>query len=351
MSSKRNYFKIVYFLATFVFVFMSIWPMKMAVAEELVARSIGLSSSFPSENVFHTFNFTTVTPNTVGSVEFEYCSNSPLFDIPCVSPAGLNVSGAGIAVQNGLLGFTVSGVSSANRLVLTKAPVFEAPVAASYQFSNIINPSTPDSVNYVRITLYDSADGAGAIVDRGSVVFVIDDRFNVELYVPPYLTFCVGVTVALDCTSVAGFLADFGELNEFAPATATSQMSVATNDPTGYSIFVNGSTMTAGTNIIPALATQSASSVGVSQFGINLRANTSPAVGSNPTFGSSATGTPNANYNTPNQFRFINGDLVAGTNLPSGYTRYTASYLVNVSEDQAPGVYATTLTYTAVASF
>jgi hypothetical protein len=206
-------------------------------------------------------------------------------------------------------------------------------------------------VNYVKIRVFDNINGSGAIIDTGAVVFVVEDRFNIDAFVPPYLTFCSAVTVELDCSAVSGFLADFGELNEFATATATSQMSAATNDPSGYNIFINGTTMTSGANIIPALATQTGSVIGSSQFGINLRANTTPSVGVNPQAGPVANGSPTANYNTPNQFRFASGDTIASAPLSSGFNRYTVSYVVNVSEDQAPGIYATTLTYTAVASF
>ncbi len=146
-------------------------------------------------------------------------------------------------------------------------------------------------------------------------------------------------------------MADFGEFSSTTATGVTSQMSVATNDGTGYNAFVTGQTMTSGTNIIPALTTQTASSPGTSQFGINLRANSSPSVGSNPQVGPVASGVPDANYNTPNIFRFVNGERVASATTSTGFNRYTISYLVNVSADQAPGLYATTLTYTAVASF
>jgi hypothetical protein len=199
--------------------------------------------------------------------------------------------------------------------------------------------------------VFDDIDTAGSVVDTGAVVFVTEGSFNIDVYVPPYLTFCTGVSVSLDCNSISGFLADFGEFSEFVTRTTTTQMSAATNDPTGYNIFISGQTILSGSNIIPALASQSASQVGVSQFGINLRANANPSVGANPDAGANAGGTPAPEYNTPNLFRFVSGDRVAGSVLSTGFNRYTISYIVNVSENQRPGTYATTLTYTAIASF
>jgi len=340
------------FSTIFVFVlFISLFVIPKAQAADLINRSIALSASWPSANVNHRFNFTTATSSNIGSIRFLYCSNSPLEIDPCTAPAGLNVAGAGIASQSGITGFSVSGASTANSLILTRVPSFTTPVSAEYNFSNIINPSTPNEVDYVRITLFDNINATGATVDSGSVVFVIDDWFNINAYVPPYMTFCVGVTVALDCSSTAGFLADFGEFSNFNPSTVTSQFSVATNDPNGYNTFISGQTMTSGSNIIAGLATQTASQPGTTQFGINLRANSNPSVGSNPDAGPVASGIPATSYNSPNQFRYVSGDLVASANVTTGFNRYTVSYLVNVSADQKPGVYAATFTYTAIASF
>jgi len=264
-------------------------------------------------------------------------------------PTGLNVSSAGIASQSGIIGFSVSGSSTANSLIITKAPVAEAPAASTYVFSNITNPSTPNQIVYVRITVFDSINASGAIIDSGSVVFVVDDRFDISAYVPPYLTFCVAVNVAPNCSTTTGFLGDFGEFKESGAVTTTTQFAVATNDPTGYNTFMGGQTLTSGTNIIPALATQTSSSPGSSQFGINLRANNSPSVGSNPD--GIGTGLPAPSYNTSNQFRFSDSDKIAGATTTTDFNRYTISYIVNISEDQSPGIYATTITYTSIASF
>lgn len=356
MNSKKRYIKKLTFLAVIVFVFSiftTVFVPDKTEAGELTFRSIRLGSSFPApENTTHTFSFRTTTDaTTVGSVLFQYCSNSPLFVDPCTAPAGLDVSGAGLLNESGLTGFSVSGLSDPSNLIITRAPQAETPVTATFLFDNIINPSTPNEVDYVRIHVYDGPNATGNLMDSGSVVFVVDDRFNVSAFVPPYLTFCVGVTVALNCSSASGFLADFGEFSEFSATTATTQMSVSTNDPNGYNVFINGQTLTSGANIIPNLTTQTASVTGTSQFGINLRANSNPSVGANNEVGPVGNGVVAPNYNTPNLFRFVPGEVVARSTRSTGFNRYTVSYIVNVDEDQNPGVYASTLTYTAVATF
>lgn len=352
MSSKKIINKKLFFLALIVSLLSVLSISRIQTfSADIVNRTITLGSSFPSENTTHEYEFTTVDANFVGSVVFQYCSNSPLFTEPCTPPAGLDVSGASIDVQSGLSGFSVSGVSTNTNLVITRAPAAAVPVTANFVFGNIINPSTPNEVNYVRVYVYNGPDGTGTALDQGAVVYVVDDRYDITAYVPPYLTFCVGVTVALNCSNTTGFLADFGEFSELTTSTSTSQFSAATNDPDGYNVFINGQTMTSGANIIPGLTSQGPSQIGVSQFGLNLRANSVPSVGSNPESGPVSNGTPALNYNSPNLFRFVNGDRIAGSPVSTGFNRYTASYIVNVSENQNPGVYAATLTYTAIASF
>jgi len=354
MSSKRNNFKQMRFLATFGLIttlLLAVLSLPVSAAD-LTNRSITLGSSFASETTTHAFRFTTATAANVGSIQFQYCSNSPLFSEPCTPVPGLNLVSAGIFSQSGLTSFSVSGATTASNLIITRAPTAAAaPTIANFIFSNVVNPSTPDSVAYVRITVFDNINASGAVIDTGAVVFVVDDRFNIDAYVPPYLTFCMAVSVSIDCTSASGFLADFGEFSPNVASTVTTQMAAATNDPTGYNIFLNGQSMLSGSNIIPALATQTSSQPGQSQFGINLRANSNPSVGANPDAGPVASGAPAANYNNPNLFRFVSGERIAGSSISTGFNRYTVSYIVNVSSAQAPGFYATTLTYTAIASF
>jgi hypothetical protein len=317
-------------------------------AADLTNRSVTIGSSVAGATTTHDFRFNTSTNASIGSVVFEYCSNLPIYGAPCTPPTGLNVSGVGIFSQSGLNGFSVSGLTNANRIVLTRAPIVFAPLLANILFSNAVNQNTV-STSYVRISTHSSIDGTGSPIDNGSVVYATSDSVGIGGYVPPFLTFCVGETVQIDCSSTSGSLASFGEFSEFSTNTVTSQFSAATNDDTGYNTFINGQTMTSGNEIINPLAVNSPSIVGNSQFGMNLRANTSPSSGSN--VGGSGTGIPAPNYNIPNSYRFVNGELIASSVLPTDFNRYTVTYIVNVSDNQRPGTYSTTLTYTAIASF
>lgn len=318
-------------------------------AADIANRSIAISTPLASNPVAHTFRFDLAQTSTVGSIEFLYCSNGPIVGDPCTPPAGFDVSTAIIGSQSGITGFAVSGVSSPNSLVISRAPAAQVPVSAQYVFNNFSNPSTTNAPVYVRIMLYDNIDATGAMTDFGSVVFMINGGFSIDAYVPPYLTMCIGKTVALNCSNSSGAYIDLGIMGPTVTKFDTSQFSIATNDYTGFVAYVMGNTMTAGNIIIPRLTTPSQSTVGVSQFGINLRDNGNPDVGSEP-FGLGS-GAPAANYNTPNQYMFESGNILASSPISTDFTRMTVSYIVNVNDLQNPGRYNTTLTYLGVAQF
>src|SRR4051812_6350082 len=74
-------------------------------ASILFKRSIFLSSNHPSVVASHDFKFDTPTASVVGSIVFEYCSDSPSFYSSCTPPSGLDVTGATLGSQTGNVGF------------------------------------------------------------------------------------------------------------------------------------------------------------------------------------------------------------------------------------------------------
>jgi hypothetical protein len=320
-----------------------------ASALELTTRSIQAGSSRASDNTNHLFSFNIPSAQDVGAIQFEYCGNTPLFTVACIPPAGLDVSGAGLQNQTGETGFAIDGATNTNTLVITRVPAMVTPGISTYLSNNVVNPSTPNQSAFVRITTYDTDPGSGSVIDVGSVVFSTSGAFDTQGFVPPYLTFCVGLTVGMNCTTTAGNYINLGELRHTLTRAATSQFAAATNDATGYSVFVQGTTLTAGNFVIAAMTNPAASQVGQNQYGINLRANSLPSVGGNPTGAGSAVAV--AGYNAVNNFKFANGDLIARSTLPTRFNRFTVSYITNVNSNQPPGVYSSTLTYLAVAAF
>lgn len=318
-------------------------------AGNLANRSLRVSTSVPGVEASHEFRFTYPGTDPVGSVVFEYCQNSPLFDLPCIPPAGFDALAGNLGDQSGDTGFSLHGSTTANRIVISRPPAATTPGESRYVFAQVINPSTPSQSVYVRISTYGSDDATGLPVDQGALVFSTAGGLGVTAYVPPYLVFCVAVNVSVDCSQTAGNYLTLGTLNARSAAAAASQMAAYTNDETGYVISALGTSMTSGNNFIPPLLNPTASNPGTSQFGINLRGNSNPAVGEDPD--GSGTGLAMTGYDSPNLFKFNSGDIVASSLLPTESNRYTVSYLVNIPEGQPPGIYTTTLTYVAVAQF
>lgn len=319
-------------------------------AAELTTRSISISTSRPGQPAAHRFTFTVPTTATIGSIAFEYCTNSPLEYMPCVAPVGLDYSSATLTAQSGNTGFTISAPdTTANRVVISRPPSAGSTGVSNYTFSNIINPTTPAETSFVRIATFSTTDGTGSFNDRGTVAMATEDAFQVEAFVPPFLTFCAGVFVTLNCNSVTGSRVNVGELQTSLAATASTQFSGATNDPTGFTTYITGFTMTSGNNVIAALSSNGPSIPGTPQFGLNVRANTTPTAGLDPIGAGTTAAQPG--YDTPNSFRFVSGEAITSSTLPTDFKIFTATYIINVSSGQPPGYYATTMTYTAVAAF
>ena len=326
-----------------------LWP-QSAEAADFTSRRLDLSDTRAATPSDHTLSFNWISALPVGSMTIEYCSTSPLFVVACVPPIGMDLtSGAAFSSESGETGFSVHPSTTANMWVLTRPAAAVTPQPGSYLFTNVDNPTTEGSY-YVRFASYASTDGTGSRIDEGGIAFSINTPLDIGAFVPPVLLFCLGTSIPTNsCSSAVGSSIDFGEFSTSSTAQGTTQMLAATNGVGGYNITLTGTTMTSGNNVIPGLASPTTSQQGVSQFGTNLVDNSVPNIGANSS--GSGSGSPTADYNNVNQFKFVDGDIVASSPISTDINRYTSSYIVNISEDQNPGVYATTLTYVAFANF
>jgi hypothetical protein len=322
----------------------------VASADYLGTRFLEMSDSKAGAmGVTYNVSFDTSTAGTIGSVQIEFCSNTTLISVPCTAPVGLDASGAALASQSGMTGFSIAGASTANNIILTRTAAAAGLVTADYVFKNMINPSTEGSY-FVRVITYQTEDASGSQTDNGGMAFAINSLVNVGITVPPYLLFCVGVTIAgTDCSTAAGDFIDMGNFSTSATSSGQSQMVIATNGKNGYSISASGTTMESGTNTIPAMSVSAPATPGVSQFGINLRANSKPSVGANVS--GPGHGVPQFNYNQPNLYHYNDGDVLATATAPENFRKYTVSYIVDVSTAQPVGIYASTYTYVALSNF
>jgi hypothetical protein len=251
---------------------------------------------------------------------------------------------------------------------LTRTPASVNAQAATYRLDTITNPTTTNQTFYVRITTYISTDATTGATDTGTVAASTATQIVLTGTMPESLIFCAGGTIGTtstvpDCSTATAGTVSFNQL--FSPAdtaTSTSQLAASTNAGAGYVITVNGPTLTSGSNTIVAMNSATTGVRGISQFGMNLKLNTTatsdPAVGAEiaPTSnGTNFRGQALTGYNTADTFKFTTGDSIADSaSGGAGGTDaqiYTISYIVNVSGGQAAGTYTTTLTYICTPTF
>ncbi len=320
-----------------------------AYGAQLGNRSLQLSRNVISTSSEYQLSFNLATAGPLGSILVQFCSNDPFPGTACVPPGGFNDSSAVLASQTGPTGFSISPTSTANELILTRLPLPEPIGPASYDFSGIINPSSPGSY-FVRVQTFATPDASGPASDYGGIAFYINNELSISAEVPPYLVFCTGITIGgFNCANASGDYIDFGELSSKRTGSGSSQMLAATNADGGYNVTVDGTALTSGNNVIAALTNSDVSRPGVAQFGFNLRANAAPSIGNDTTGpGTSTTEPP---YSQPNIYRFAPGDSLVVASKPDDVRKYTASYIANVPSSQPPGVYVSTITYICLANF
>lgn len=142
---------------------------------------------------------------------------------------------------------------------------------------------------------------------------------------------------------------NLGTLSTNAPTTASASFTVKSYLSHGYTVAnasdgpsnngYNMATITIPTGSIP----------GTEQFGMNMRANTSPvAFGADPvqhlapdnTFGFGyVPSNPGLDYNSPDFFRYVKNDSIAQSDKSSSDTTFTISYLFNISPVTPGGTY------------
>ncbi len=315
-------------------------------AAAITARSVTLGSSAPSAVTTYAFTFTVpTTATTVQAVSFVPCTTA---SGACTTPSSWSGSGATASQPSSAgLGDTTgwtTGASTSTELRMTKAANGTAPTSTpvTVTFSGVTNPNTSNSTFFLRITTF-SAVGFTGPIDTGTVAASTAGVITVNATVDEALTFTLAQsTVTLSPSSIT----------TAAASTGTSTLVASTNATSGYAITYsspNALKPAGGTAL--ASYSSSTSTPGTEGFGINLKTNTTPSVGSNPTGGS---GTAFGVYNTANQFSFVGSNTatkIAEATGPSNSTTYTVSYVANIAATTPAGAYTTTFTYVATPNF
>jgi hypothetical protein len=343
-------------------------PMAVQATSQLTARSATVTNSAgAATGVTYTIGFTLSGAQSLGSVKVEIC-DSPVTTTACAGTAGSSGASLGSATLGSMslgAGWSVGSQTGAGaggtNLVLTHSAA-SLSGAAVLVLNNVTNPTANNKEYYLRISTYTDATATTPAypgTDYGAVAMSTAQAITVSGTMPESLVFCVGTVWTSDCSNISGSSVDLGTFSPTATNTGTSVMAASTNASSGYIITVNGTVPTSGVNSIAAMGTQSSNSAGcavsctsttgVSQFGTNVRDNTTPNVGTDVSGVGSAVGV--GGYNTVDSFRFFAGDTVASAGTQTNNNVFTNSYIVNVGGSQAAGLYTATMTYICTATF
>ena len=328
-----------------------------AQAAQITGRKVTLSNSAGTASGVQYDLVTAALPQTtaVKSVSLTACTTA---SGACSTPTGfVNSSSTLVSQPTGLgsaSGWTVNTATAGSLRIVNAANATVSSGAVAVSWGNVTNPTATNTTYYLRMTTY--SDSAWTTpIDTGTIAVSTATQIAVSASVDESLTFCTGTSGITNssCAGATGSSVSLGTITPSTSGTGTSQIGVTTNAATGYSITYNGSTLTSGANTITAIgATAAASSVGTEQFGLNLKANTSPTTfGADPSGAGSAV--PTTQYNTANSFAFVAGSatsIVAPTS-PDNFRLFTAAYMANVAGTTQPGSYTTTLTYVCTALF
>jgi len=312
----------------------------LASAAPIIERSVQIgSSAADANNISYDFTFTVPSSTNIKSVSFTPCMTA---NGVCGAVAGFDASLSTLTSQPTNLGDASGWTADGTQTVLRLKNVANltsptALVPTVVKFSGVHNPSAINSTFYIRIATF-SDNTYTNLVDSGVVATSMAGQIAVSLAIDEQLTFSLAAsTVNMSTPTVSS------------AGTGSSSMTVSTNAANGYSISYSGATLASGLNTITPMSSLAASLPNSKQFGLNLMQNTNPIVGASKT--GLGSGMPSAGYNTVDQFKFVSGDILAATSIPTNTNTFTASYVANADGLTPAGIYSTVLNYIATANF
>jgi hypothetical protein len=307
-------------------------------------HTIRFTTPSGATDIGDTIEITMPTGFTIGSVAFGD------MDLSCGATTGYETElTLGATAAAGTWGASFTGqvlsldhpTDATGDIAATNKVVVEIGTHATGGSNQIVNHATPESY---------TIEIGGDFGDDGQIGIVVltDDQVVVSTTIDPYITFAITQnTVTLTQTGGGNPDSDNTGYNEGSANT----LAASTNASSGYSISYEGATLeNPESDTIDAMATKAGSSTGTEQFGINLKDNATPNTGSDPSGGS---GTPESDYNTADEFRFIadTTTALASASGPSVTTTFEVTYIVNVAAVTEAGAYSTTITYIATGNF
>lgn len=340
-------------------ILISVFSIEMVYAGSLTGMSDTMSSAKVSALSNHAFVFT--TPSGIGAGSTTIITFAPEFGIPSAltyTDVDINVGGPYIGSST----LAASPVTTTWGVVRTSSTTL-----------TITNGSTPvsgGSAIYIRIgtnaifqstgvnqvinatTTGSKAIGiAGTMWDSGTttVNIITNDTVTISAVVPQAFSFSISQpSIAFgNLDSVATRYASSTNVAGDSKDTVAHTLAVSTNAPAGYSITVQGQTLTSQQNPLNTItaigATAVATSTGSEQFGIyatkagGINGTIDPTYAAGPSYGYDATATTSATFATGS--------------TPTNTETFSVHYAANIAALTEAGTYSASLVYVATANF
>ncbi|MAQ77313.1 hypothetical protein CL684_02195 [Candidatus Campbellbacteria bacterium] len=333
---KQTFTKIASFAVAFAMVFGV--NLLTAEAAALTTLSNNMSRQKVGENSSHDIDFT--IPNAIsagGTILITF----PTFDFSSVVTGDVTATGSPTV--------TLGGTNNTEVTLSYASGQAAGAINVTIADTNALNPSA--SGNEV-ITVEVDTDNDSTVDDSGEITVPIleDDQIVVKAKVDQVLFFDVRDATGGDDDNMV----DFGTLTAgtlryatdaaggTGTPTASAELEAGTNASSGYTIAVEGSTLTSGSDTIDAIASATTTpSTAAEQFGFTVA-----------TGAGSDHGTIDANYAGGNYFLDDgNVDEVVSRTTPAAQSTYDITYVANALTSTPAGNYETALTYTMTANF
>jgi hypothetical protein len=155
---------------------------------------------------------------------------------------------------------------------------------------------------------------------------------------------------------VSGGTFDLGVLSTSSTNSDSTTFTVRNYLSSGYVVRLGGQGLSenSGGHTLNSLSSPTASTPGTEQFGVNLVANTSPSVGADPVQipdSSFSFGTAETGYDTADQFKHVEDDIIASSASSSGETQYTLSFIANIATNTPAGDYGASMFVVVIPTF
>jgi len=340
----------------------------------LPVRSATLNDSRPGDPNVH-FSWNSSTASTIKAVRIQVCTDG-LANTACTAPTGASLTPATLTSTGGELGVTGWSLAhvNAHEILITNATGAATTIGgtSTLDLGNFVNPTSIGTF-FFRISTYTTTVAApGDSVSYGAIGTSTNRSITVTGDVAESLVFRVANSVASDCSSQT----DIADPNDAAsdlvtlspnPMTmsttsiGTAQMCATSNAQHGYTITYFDAALGGATKGFYngahefAVSNQFTSTIGTEQFGFNLRANTTPAVGFDPDGNGLVADLTNADYGTVDRFSYNDtgaSTILAQKSAPNAATaRYTMSYIANISATTPGGTYKAHQIFVITATF